>query len=433
MYTQTLLVLGLMVIAFIAAIRLKADSTLSILAAAAVGAVWSVFQDGFVEVVAQLVEGGFFLFNIALVVFCATFFIRVLRRNGALNVVVSDITMALGKHPIWLLIAMTVVVIFPGSITGSGTAAVMATGGLVGPVLMSLGIPLQSVAAIVAFAGTMGMIAPPVNIPAMIIAEGVVMPYIGFTWPLFVLTVPPAILVSLLIGLPWIRKNKGAAYRITLDVDPKARGIKAYVGLLVVVALMIITRMFPHSLPVLGLPLVFVIGALVALISGLNGRALGAELVGCFTDTIKETLQVNGILIAAGVLIQMMALTGVRGLIVVTTITLPIFWLYVMMVTVYPLIGGVLTSFGAATVIGVPLVLSFLGKNSVLVAAAVSAVGGLGVLVPPTAIVGAFAARAVGYEGSYTDVLRKCMVPWLIVTALSVLMIVYAKALIFLV
>ena len=210
MYTQTLLVLGLMVIAFIAAIRLKADSTLSILAAAAVGAVWSVFQDGFVEVVAQLVEGGFFLFNIALVVFCATFFIRVLRRNGALNVVVSDITMALGKHPIWLLIAMTVVVIFPGSITGSGTAAVMATGGLVGPVLMSLGIPLQSVAAIVAFAGTMGMIAPPVNIPAMIIAEGVVMPYVGFTWPLFVLTGTPAILVSLLIGLPWIRKNKGA-------------------------------------------------------------------------------------------------------------------------------------------------------------------------------------------------------------------------------
>ena len=106
-------------------------------------------------------------------------------------------------------------------------------------------------------------------------------------------------------------------------------------------------------------------------------------MVGCFTDTIKETLQVNGILIAAGVLIQMMALTGVRGLIVVTTITLPILWLYVMMVTVYPLIGGVLTSFGAATVIGVPLVLSFLGKNSVLVAAAVSAVGGLGVLVPP--------------------------------------------------
>ena len=48
-------------------------------------------------------------------------------------------------------------------------------------------------------------------------------------------------------------------------------------------------------------------------------------------------------------------------------------------------------------------------------------------LVPPTAIVGAFAARAVGYEGSYADVLRKCMVPWLMVTVLSVLMIVYKK------
>ncbi|MCR4425123.1 MAG: TRAP transporter large permease subunit [Firmicutes bacterium] len=433
MYAQTLAVLGLMILAFVVAVRLKADSTLSLLSATAAGAIWSIFQDGPVEVIAQFVEGGFFLFNIAMVVFCATFFVMVLRRNGALDAIVSDITRVFQRRPALLLIAMTLVVIFPGALTGSGTAAVMATGGLVGPVLVSLGIPIESVAAIVAFAGTMGMIAPPVNIPAMIIAEGVVMPYTGFTWPLLLLTIPPAIAASLIIGLPWVRKRKGLAESIISEVDRKAQGARSYLGVAVVVTLMVLTRLFPYSLPVLGLPLIFAIGAFAALAAGLNGRGLLMELLGCFNDTVRETLQVIGILIAAGALLQIMSLTGVRGLIVVTTITLPPMWLYVMMSTMYPLVGGVLTSFGAATVIGVPLVLSFLGRNSILVASAVSAVGGLGVLVPPTSIVGAFAACAVGYQGPYWSVLRKCIIPWAIVTALSVLMVVYSKRLLFLV
>ena len=49
----------------------------------------------------------------------------------------------------------------------------------------------------------------------------------------------------------------------------------------------------------------------------------------------------------------MMALTGVRGPIVVTTITLPILWLYVMMVTVYP-DWRCPDEFRCATVMGCP-------------------------------------------------------------------------------
>ncbi len=47
-----------------------------------------------------------------------------------------------------------------------------------------------------------GMIAPPVNIPAMIIGGGIDMPYVGFALPLLVCTVPLAIFSALSLSTP---------------------------------------------------------------------------------------------------------------------------------------------------------------------------------------------------------------------------------------
>lgn len=49
-------------------------------------------------------------------------------------------------------------VMFPGMVTGSSTAAVLSSGALAAPVLLLLGIPKAQTGAI------MGMAAPPVNI-----------------------------------------------------------------------------------------------------------------------------------------------------------------------------------------------------------------------------------------------------------------------------
>ena len=66
---------------------------------------------------------------------------------------------------------------------------------------MLMGIPRVKVASFIAMGGTIGIFAPPVNIPAMIIAAGINMPYIGFFWPLLVLTVPLAVYAALHLGL----------------------------------------------------------------------------------------------------------------------------------------------------------------------------------------------------------------------------------------
>ncbi len=94
---------------------------------------------------------------------------------------------------------------FPGMITGLSTAAVLTTGALAAPALILLGIPHITVAAMVAMNAIYGMIAPPINIPAMIIGGGVDMPYIGFELPLIFTTFPLAFGVNIMLGYKHIR------------------------------------------------------------------------------------------------------------------------------------------------------------------------------------------------------------------------------------
>jgi hypothetical protein len=51
-----------------------------------------------------------------------------------------------------------------------------------------------------------------------------------------------------------------------------------------------------------------------------------------------------------------------------------------------------------------------INKNAIITASALSAIAGLGDLMPPTALAGMFAAQVVG-EKNYFKVLRYCIVP----------------------
>ena len=94
----------------------------------------------------------------------------------------------------------------------------VSAGALVAPVLLLIGIPKEKTGAIIAMGAIMGMAAPPINIPALLIAGGVDMPYIGFEGPLFFITVPCAVIAVLILGL---KHCKG------LDIEKlKAEGLK---------------------------------------------------------------------------------------------------------------------------------------------------------------------------------------------------------------
>jgi len=113
----------------------------------------------------------------------------------------------------------------------------------------------------------------------------------------------------------------------------------------------------------------------------------------------------------------MMTLTGARGWIVLSFLSLPSALLVAGLAVGLPLFGGV-SAFGSASVLGVPFLLALVNRNAIIAAAALSALAGLGDLVPPAAMAARFSAQAAG-ESDLKAVLRACGVPALALLAWS--------------
>ena len=171
----------------------------------------------------HLFEGTFTYLDTVLIISAAMLFMTVIQESGALEALTAAIVTRFYKVPALMLILLMLIIMFPGMITGSSTAAVLSAGALVAPVLLLIGIPKANTGAIVAMGAIMGMAAPPINIPAMLIAGGVDMPYIGFEGPLFFVTIPCAVAAVLILGLKHVRnldieKLKG---ELNLEVGKK--------------------------------------------------------------------------------------------------------------------------------------------------------------------------------------------------------------------
>ena len=93
---------------------------------------------------------------------------------------------------------------------------------------------------------------------------------------------------------------------------------------LVFFALVVAGRIWPFQMPILGLPLMFLLSAIsVVLVSPKKLPVLQIA-----SDTIHQLIPLVGIMIVVGVLIQIMALSGARGLISLGVVTLPLTTLY---------------------------------------------------------------------------------------------------------
>ncbi|SDK91102.1 TRAP transporter large permease subunit [Natronincola ferrireducens] len=415
-----LIIFILMVAAFmIGCFKLKLPVSLSLVISSILGLLVS----GNGLSIRHLVEGTFGYIDAILIIATAMIFMKVVQESGALTAISNGIIKKFHKQPAILLILLMFIVMFPGMITGSSTAAVLTAGSLVAPVLILMGIPKASAAAIIAMGGMMGMIAPPVNVPVMIIGGGVDMPYVGFTLPLFFMTIPIAIFSVLFLGYKHVKANDFDKLMQEMNFKRKDnKGILIYLPILVVIVLMIGGKIFPKAIPNLGMPLIFLLASLVGIFTG--------EKVNYFKsskEAIRDALPVLGILMGVGMFIQVMTLTGVRGLIVVSGLSLPTILLYISIAITIPLFGAV-SSYGSASVLGVPFLLALLARDQIITASALSLIASTGDLMPPTALAGLFAAQVVG-EKDYKLVLKKCVVPAIVTVVFGLLSIVFANVL----
>ena len=370
----------------------------------------------------HLVEGMFGYIDTIMIISTAMIFMKTIEATGLLESVAAWMIRKFRSFPLMLSMGIMGLIMLPGMITGSSTAAVLTTGALVAPVMIKLGVPVLQTAAAIAMGAIFGMIAPPINLPAMIIGGGIDMPYVGFGIPLLICTLPLAIFTAMLLIYPSLKKKRHDP-GLESELERMSRTpltIRLFLPMAALVILLGGERLFPAIWPPLGMPLSFLIASAVGILSGVKWNV--ADTV---TRAINDALPVMGILMGVGMFIQIMTLTGVRGFVVVSALALPAWLLYVGIATSMPLFGAV-SAFGSASVLGVPFLLALLGRNEILVGSALSLIAGLGDLMPPTALAGIFAAQVVGEE-NYFKVLRFCILPAIITAVWGIAIILGAQ------
>lgn len=178
----------------------KVPTGLSLMASAIVGAILSAIFSKTSLDIRYFIEGGFGYFDTILVIVCAMIFIKGLEDNGCLDYISASLVKIFKGVPTILILAFMIILMLPGMITGSSLSAVISAGAIVAPIMLKMGLPKAKVAAIIAFGAILGMIAPPINIPVMVICDVVDIPYMGFTLPLLLLTFPLAMFAALFLS-----------------------------------------------------------------------------------------------------------------------------------------------------------------------------------------------------------------------------------------
>lgn len=427
MFVHAEVILVLMVAVFTVAKVLKVTTELSLLLAAAAGAV----AHGAWFPARHLVEGAFTYFDVVLIFLTAALFMNLLKESGAVAFIVRALLRRFHRNRLLLLLLLTLILLVPGALTGAGSVTVLVLGAPVGIILSSLGLPKARVAAIVFLCAAMGAAAPPVNLWAMITAAGANMPFVGFTLPLAVITIVGALFAMFYLG--WRGKTLSLAKALKALPEPPAgmNGWKVATPFVVFLAVVLAGRVWPFRMPVVGLPFAFLLAALVTVLLS----PVRLKLVEVSQKTVEAVLPLVGMLTVVGVLVQSMAFTGARGLLSLSVVTLPLTVIYATLFLTLPLSEGVL-QYGAGPLLGVPLILLFnmKGLNPILALAGMATLWPLGDSLPPTALVGRLTTMTVGYDGPYYQgFLRATLVPSLFIAALGTAYVVFSKALGFLV
>jgi len=360
----------------------------------------------------HLIEGSFVFLDAMLVIATAMIFMESIKESGFLTYLANTIYNKFKNYRLMLLVLMGFFIMFAGMITGSSTAAVLTTGAIAYPVLRKIGLDKTRAGAIIAMSGIFGMLAPPINLPVMIIGQGVDMPYIGFYKPLSLVSFPLATITVLLLG-------RGTKPNVSIKDDANAminnrKALQLCLPVLLLLFLMILDNFIP-----LGLPLIFLISSvLAALLSGKSFLSISKKALG-------ESLGILSILVGVGMFLQAMTFNGVRGFIVNSLSSLPSSLRLLGVAVGVPLFGAV-SSFGSASVLGIPFFLTFLGRNDIVVASAISLLAGLGDMVPPTALAGIFAAHVVE-EKNYFRIWLASLPSFFITMIVGAVVILHAK------
>lgn len=446
-----LLYFVIMIVVFIALLLFaKAPSGIAMMVSALVGgALYCIISKESFSI-RYYVDGAFGYFDTILIIVAAMIFMGGLQTCGALDYISAFLVKKLYKYPTILLLCFMLILMFPGMVTGSSLASIVSAGALLAPIMIKMGIPKEKAAAIVAFGAVLGMIAPPINVPVMVICDVVDIPFQGFTLPLLVLTIPLAIFVVLFLGRKYVKEidldemsevidfsilDKKQAKKteevqldefteetILVEVEKEEDGKKGLnwtclIGLFVLIILIICESVFPRIFGSLGMTLMFIIATIPTFFTGRKGNPIMVVKEGVY-----KSFSAMSLLAGVGMFVEVLTWIGARGWFVANAVSLPDLWQYVAMAVTLPVFGGI-SAFGSASMLGGPFVMALLASDNIIVASSLSLLAALGEFLPPTAMSATFAGQVSGEE-KYINVTKAAIVPLVVCLVYAMLFII---------
>lgn len=425
MYAETTLVLAVMVVVFaLASWKLKSPE-LSMVITAIAGAL----AGGLGFPVRLFVEGTFTYFDVAFTFLTASIFINFYSETGAMDTLVRKMVERFYSSKWVLFFLLAVIMLIPGALTGAGSVSMFVVGGMVATVLRFMGISDKKIVAFIYVTSMLAAVAPPINLWVMLMCAQANMPYVGFDVPLLV---PIAIITVFTVF--WLLRGgqPKAKEEILAELPPVPEGMtwfRIIAPLAVFILLLLLSKYAAFSIPTLGIPLIFLISTLVAML--VSPKKSGFKRwYQVLSDTSEQVFPLLATVISVGVLVNIMTATGVRGLIAITFVTLPVVLIYVFAPFVLPLAQGSL-SYSSGIILGTPLIFLFnsVGVNVTIVATALSLLYPLGDCLPPSRISGRVAIDVSEYKGTYMSFLGSILVPCIFMAVVAVLMLIYANKL----
>ncbi|OPZ62851.1 MAG: hypothetical protein BWY85_01946 [Firmicutes bacterium ADurb.Bin506] len=193
-----------------------------------------------------------------------------------------------------------------------------------------------------------------------------------------------------------------------------------------IVALLIMmfgTRVAGRAIPDPGIPFMFAVCAVLAMFCGRPVKPWSAVQRG-----VDLALPVMGVLVGAGMFVQVMTVTGVRGFLVVSALDITRSWVFVVALIALPVFGAI-SAYASSSVMGVPILLALLGNNEVVTAAALSLLAALGDMLPPIALVPSLIAQSVeGGKDTRGAILKQLVVPGVLLALWAFVVLRWAPA-----
>jgi len=433
MQTQIFITLLVIIAAYAIAKWRKLSVEISMFIAAVAGGLYGAFNSTpqLNQLARHLVEGSFTYLDVILIFVTATIFMTIISESGGVDYVVKNTIKYFYNKRLIVLLLLMLITLVPGALTGAGSVSLLVVGAPVAMALGYLGIKRKKVAAILFIVAGLSAAAPPVNIWAMILSAGTAIPYVGFEPPL---GIPVLILGTFtILTLGWKKEEKSDLESALKQMPKIPEGMKWWrvlIPFLVFFGLVTALRVWPFSLPIIGLPLQFVIAAVFALI--LSPKKI--NILKLSRDTVKKLTPLLATMISVGMLQQIMTATGVRGLISYAVISIPLVLLFISLAVIIPVSEGVFT-YGGAAIIGIPLVwfLDSIGLHATVAIAGLSLIWPLGDGLPPTALIGRLSVMVSEYKKSYWSFLKSTWLPWVVITIVGILMVIFSSQLDFLV